>query len=45
MICSQESVKVMVPAALAWFGVTQPLFINKKELKVNSENYPKHLKK
>ena len=45
MICSQESVKVMVPAALAWFGVTQLLFINKKELKVNSENYPKHFKK
>ena len=28
-----QSVKVMVSAALTWFGVTKPLFVNEKGLK------------
>ena len=42
---NRQSVKVMVSAALTWYGVTKPLFIGKKGLKVNAENYQKHLKK
>ena len=41
---NRESVKVMVSAALVWFGVTKVLFVNKKGLKVKAENYRKHLK-
>ena len=32
-----QSVKVMVSAALTWFGVTKPLFVNKKRLKANAK--------
>ena len=35
----------MVSAALTWFAVTKPLFVNKKGLKVKPEKYRKHLKK
>ena len=35
----------MVSAAFACLGVAKPLFINKKGLEVNAENYCKHLKK
>ena len=35
----------MVSAALTWFGVTKPLFVNERGLKVNAENYRKHPKK
>ena len=35
----------MVSTALTWFGVTKPLFDNKKRLKVSAQNYRKHLKK
>ena len=41
---NRQSIKVMVSAALTWHGVTKPLFVNKKGLKVNAENYCKHLK-
>ena len=34
---NRQSVKVMVSVALTWFGVTKPLFVNKKGLKVNTE--------
>ena len=30
---NRQSVKVIVSAALTWFEVTKPLFVNKKELK------------
>ena len=42
---NRQSVKVMVSAELTWFEVTKPLFVNKKGLKVNAENYRKHLKR
>jgi len=42
---NRHSVKVMVSAALTWHGVTMPLFVGKKGIKVNAENYCKHLKK
>ena len=35
----------MVSATVTWFGVTKPLFVNKKRLKVYAENCPKRLKK
>ena len=37
--------KVMVSAALSWYGVTKPFFVNNKGLKVNAVNYHRHLKK
>ena len=40
-----QSVKVIVSAALTWFELTKPLFVNKKGIKFNSENYLKHLRK
>ena len=42
---NRQPVKVMVTAALTWFGVTKPLFDNKKGFKVNAEDYLKNLKK
>ena len=36
--------KVMVSAALSWYGATEPFFVTDKGLKVNAENYRKHLK-
>ena len=42
---NRERLKVMVSAAFACLGVAKPLFINKKGLEVNAENYCKHLKK
>ena len=41
----RQSIKVMVSAALTWYGVTKPIFVNRKGMKVNAENYKKHLKK
>ena len=35
----------MVSATLAWFGVTKPVFVDKKLLKVNAKNYPTLLQK
>ena len=40
---NRQSVKVMVSAAITWFRATKPLFVNAKGLKVNAENYEKHL--
>ena len=42
---NRQSVKAMVSAALTWHGVTRPIFVNRKGLKVNAANYKKHLKK
>ena len=42
---NRQSIKVMVSAALTWYGVTKPIFVNRKGMKVNSENYKQHLKK
>ena len=42
---NRQPVKVMVTAALTWFGVTKLLFDNKKGFKVNAEDYLKNLKK
>lgn len=35
----------MVSAALTWHGVTKPIFVNQKGVKVNAQNYKNHLKK
>ena len=35
----------MVSAAMTWHGVTKPIFVNKKGLKVNAKNYRDHLEK
>ena len=40
-----QSVKVMVSTALTWFGVTKPLFVNKKRLKANAKITVNILKK
>ena len=40
---NQQSVKVMVSAALTWHGVTRPFFVNRKGLKVNAANQKKTL--
>lgn len=42
---NRQSVKVMVSTAITWFGVTKPLFINEKGLKLNVKNYRKYLQK
>ena len=42
---NRQSVKVMVSAALTWHGVSKPIFVNQKGLKVNAKNYCNHLKK
>ena len=35
----------MVSAALTWYGVSKPIFVNRKGLKVNAARYHDHLKK
>ena len=42
---NRQSVKFRMSAAWTWFGVTKPLFFNKKGLKVSAENFHKYLKK
>ena len=37
--------KVMVSAAISWYGVTKSFFVNENGIKVNKENYCKYLKK
>ena len=36
--------KVMVSAAIPWYGATKPFFVNENGIKVNKENYCKSLK-
>ena len=42
---NRMSKKVMVSAAISWYGVTKPFFVNSNGIKVNKENYRLHLKK
>ena len=35
----------MVSAAISWYGVTKPFFVNSKGIKVNKENYCRHSSK
>jgi len=42
---NKMSRKVMVSAAVSWYGATKPFFVNNNGIKVNKENYCKHLKK
>ena len=42
---NRQSVKFRMSAASTWFGVTKPLFVNKKGLKFSAENFRNHLKK
>ena len=42
---NKMSRKVMVSAAISWYGATKPFFVNENGIKVNKENYCKHLKK
>ena len=42
---NKQSKKVMVSAAISWYGVTKPFFVNSNGIKVNKENYCRHLKK
>lgn len=39
---NRQSVKVMVSAALTWYGVTKPIFVNRKGLKKNYKNHFKN---
>ena len=42
---NKMSRKVMVSAAISWYGATKPFFVNENGIKVNKENYCKYLKK
>ena len=42
---NRQSIKVMVSAGLTWHGVTRPIFVNNKGLKINAKNYRNHLKR
>ena len=42
---NKMSKKVMVSAAISWYGVTKPFFVNNYGIKVNKENYCQHLRK
>ena len=42
---NRQTEKVMVSAALTWYGVTKPFFVNRRGVKVNGQNYLQHLKK
>ena len=35
----------MVSAAISWYGTTKPFFVNENGIKVNKDNYCKHLTK
>lgn len=35
----------MVSAAISWYGVTKPFFVNSNGIKVNKENYCRRLRK
>ena len=42
---NKMSKKVMVFAAISWYRITKPFFVNSNGIKVHKENYCKHLKK
>ena len=39
---NKMSRNVMTSAAVSWYGVTKPFFVNENGIKVNKENYCKH---
>ena len=41
---NKMSRNVMVSAAIFWYDATKPVFVNENGIKVNKENYCKHLK-
>ena len=41
---NKMSRKVMVSAAISWYGATKPLLVNENGIKVNKDNCCKHLK-
>ena len=41
---SKMSKKVMVSAAISWYGVTKPFFVNSNGIRVGKENYFPHLR-
>ena len=42
---NKMSKNVMVSAAISWYGVTNLFFVNNNVIKVNKENYCRHLPK
>ena len=42
---NKMSRKAMVSAAISWYDPTKPFFMNENGIKVNEDNYCKHLKK
>ena len=42
---NKMSKKVMLSASISWYGATKPFFVNENGIKVNKENYWKHLKR
>ena len=44
-LTNKMSKKVTVSAAISWYGVTKSLFVNNNFIKVNKENYCRHLRK
>ena len=42
---NKMSRKVMVSAAISWYGATKPVFVNESGIEVNKENFCKHLKR
>ena len=42
---NKMSRKVMLSAAISWCGATKTFFVNENGIKVNKENYCKHLKR
>ena len=41
---NKMSRKVTVSAAISWYGTMKPFFVNENGIKVNKDNYCKHLK-
>ena len=42
---NRQSIKVMISAGLTWHGVTKPIVVSREGLKVNAQNYERHLKR
>ena len=42
---NKMSKKVMVSATISWYGITKPIFVENNGIKVNKENYCRHLRK
>ena len=42
---NKMSRKVIVSAAISWYGATKPFFVNENSIKANKENYCKHWEK